>query len=830
MNYRLWTIGLLAWSAAAGMAQEPLPAGALAQCGRASFAHPAWFGNLVWMRLTADGRWLVTANETTCKCWETATGQLRWTRPHSHLPTALVLSADNRWLAGEINGQVQLVDLLTGQLVRTLTNATAPLCFSHHHRWIATRAKGQRHLLLFELNANQPPRTLATSSLTPSSLAISNDHQTLTALGRLPTGELSIGQWSVADGQCCGECSIAAPGPIRGALLAPDGSWLAALSGVEVRVLTTHSTATGRVLATADDADHRRRLLAIGPDGTLATLERGDPATELDLVMIYEPRTLRVLRTVSVPGRIGNLLAITPGAKRLLLDQRGQALFFDGHTGLREHNTDDDIVAHRLCWSKTGQTLLTDTVAGVVVEWDAATGRRQQSWPMPPGTHLLAWDQGETLICGPRIGPWWRVHWTTGQREPLPRPVFPDGRKVEKLAWDFWHCDAAQRLTALSRYHVLKAQTLCRWSQAGAQLATDWPTDLTAELRLPAGNFLCRNQRPHPNTKGDDQRRRHPAQHHFSVVEPDAGRVRLTLNLPGPVLLHLSASADQRTLVSLTADVNEQPSTDELTQLWLRGCEFATGQPRFAWPINPTPPFARPNALALAPDGLTAAVSRNDATLELWDVRTGTRRARHSATDSRVEELHFAPDGRRLASRHANGTVVIWPVPALAELPAADPTNAWDALASADGVAAFQALACLAQPNGVAFLATRLQPAVPVRPEQLQQWLADLDHPRFAVRQAAQKALAHAGPQAQPFLRQVAPGQLSAEQRRQIEILLNAEAFVSPGDELRHLRALEALERADTPAARVVVQQLASGAPLAWRTQAAQATRARWTP
>src|SRR5207247_1791195 len=133
--------------------------------------------------------------------------------------------------------------------------------------------------------------------------------------------------------------------------------------------------------------------------------------------------------------------------------------------------------------------------------------------------------------------------------------------------------------------------------------------------------------------------------------------------------------------------------------------------------------------------------------------------------------LAFRPDGRALASGHADGTVLVWdlagvtrPKPAPAEREAA-----WNDLASDDAATAFRAiLALAADPVCAAFLRQRVKPVVPAPADQVRQLIADLDSAVFATRERATAGLTRLGDTADDRLRTALAGNLSAEQRRRI--------------------------------------------------------------
>jgi hypothetical protein len=78
-----------------------------------------------------------------------------------------------------------------------------------------------------------------------------------------------------------------------------------------------------------------------------------------------------------------------------------------------------------------------------------------------------------------------------------------------------------------------------------------------------------------------------------------------------------------------------------------------------------------------------------------------------------------------------------------------------------------------------------------------------------------------------PALRAARKAGRSPEQRRRLEEILHAFEAVPPGEGLRPLRAVEALERIGTDGARDLLEVLARGVPEARRTQEAKASLER---
>jgi hypothetical protein len=103
----------------------------------------------------------------------------------------------------------------------------------------------------------------------------------------------------------------------------------------------------------------------------------------------------------------------------------------------------------------------------------------------------------------------------------------------------------------------------------------------------------------------------------------------------------------------------------------------------------------------------------------------------------------------------------------------------------------------------------------------------DLDSSRFRLREQAAKQLAELEEQAEPVLQAALNDNLPAEQRRRIEVLLNAPRIVRSPEKLRSLRAIQVLEQCALPEVRPILETLAKGAPEARLTQEAKASLQR---
>jgi hypothetical protein len=246
-------------------------------------------------------------------------------------------------------------------------------------------------------------------------------------------------------------------------------------------------------------------------------------------------------------------------------------------------------------------------------------------------------------------------------------------------------------------------------------------------------------------------------------------------------------------------------------------------------------------SFAFTPDGKLLAAGSQDGKIHLWDVRTGTALAVIEAHRGGLTSLALSADGKVLATAGTDTTAVVWDVARLLEedrpeavrLSGQRLEGLWADLAGANAARAFDAICALASDPGPAipFLRTRLHP-VP-RPDRatIEKLIAELNSERFEVRKRAADELEKLADLAEPALRQALDRRPPLEVRRRIEKLLaQIEGPVTEPEQLRVLRAIEALERIGTAEARQVLEALAKGAPEARLTREAQAALERTRP
>jgi hypothetical protein len=264
---------------------------------------------------------------------------------------------------------------------------------------------------------------------------------------------------------------------------------------------------------------------------------------------------------------------------------------------------------------------------------------------------------------------------------------------------------------------------------------------------------------------------------------------------------------------------------------------LATGKECFRIPIGNRNSWYLTNEIVMSPDGRTIVATREDKGRVL-DALSGQELRDIKDTDSRLCRLAFAPDGKRLATGHVDGTILVWDLSAqLAKRPALPIADAksveqwWTALDGDDAKAAYAAVFALAAAPGhtLPLLRDKLKPVAVPSDDRVKRLIADLDDEDFDRRTAAAKELASLDELAEPALRKALAEANSPEQRRQLKSLLESlpNTLLASRSALRPLRALHVLELIGTPEARELVETMVNGAPGARLTREAQATLER---
>jgi RNA polymerase sigma factor (sigma-70 family) len=240
--------------------------------------------------------------------------------------------------------------------------------------------------------------------------------------------------------------------------------------------------------------------------------------------------------------------------------------------------------------------------------------------------------------------------------------------------------------------------------------------------------------------------------------------------------------------------------------------------------IGGLPSVQSPATLAFSPDGKTLAHAGVDQAVRLWDVVSGQELRQFRGHQGTVATLTFAPDGKTLATGSSDTTALIWDVAAVSRGASVAPVELsreqvearWDELAGADAAKAYTAINDLVRcpKQTVPILGERLKPAALADAKQVKSLIALLDSKLYAERMKATKELEALGELAGQHLKQALKENKSLETQMRIQTLVDKLTFRTYSKEqLQLLRAIEALERLNTPESRAVLQRLAAGAP-----------------
>jgi WD40 repeat protein len=238
--------------------------------------------------------------------------------------------------------------------------------------------------------------------------------------------------------------------------------------------------------------------------------------------------------------------------------------------------------------------------------------------------------------------------------------------------------------------------------------------------------------------------------------------------------------------------------------------------------------------LRFSPTGLWLAWTSGSQQICVWDVHRGELLGPFTGHDDAITGLAFTADDRALVSSSADSTLLVWDIAGAAAKKSSpkpgDVDQAWRALSGKDAQAAYQAIRILSSsPDAtIALLARHLHRVDTIDTKRIDACLHALDSDKFEQRERATRELEQLGEQAWASLDHFLAGQPSLEARRRAEqILEKVRDMPRNPDQLRELRALEALEWMGGDGARRLIAALAKGAPDARLTRAAKAALGR---
>jgi WD40 repeat protein len=736
-------------------------------------------------------------------------------------------SPDGKHFAtGGADGAVRLWDVATGRQLARLqfdTGFTEPqpircLAFSPDSRFLAVpAAQGPQGVLLWHVQSHK----LFTSFKDAAPAAVLFDTGSVTALAFAPDGK------TLAAGTASGSVRLVDTGtglrreeldvedpPVAQVVFSPDSKLLAVNTSEKLHVW---EMARPRLLHTVKAS--ARAVCAFSKDGkTLSYRERHDSDeffSQLDVATGKVAVTVRGGEGEVVAGPDGRLWLVP----RKRYPEYARDIFAQKNTGDLDAVRGETVVA--LALAPDGKTLALAISQQVIQLWDITTGKEITTVPdhREGISHLSLSADGKTLATSGRCGHvciWDRATGT------LLRTFFHPRRDVAcGISAD------ASLVAAAGGYDVIVWETGTgkerkRWELPGAGntcalfvrggtalVTCDWRSDLLL-WDVAGGKLLDKlTGQQSGGLKGialtpDGKTLAASGWVGVCLWDTDTGKF---LRSQGDYWRYAVAwSPDGRYFAAVTSG-------------GVQVVDAATCQVVYSI----TSADGKITALAFSPDGRTLAVGTDQNVVSLWETASGLERRHWPGHVGAVTCVAFEADGEHVISASLDNTLLVWSARELkhreplfaGKLTRQDLDQLWSDLGRLDGSQAYDAVLVLTRLGeaAVPYFKEQIGELKFVDTKMLQQWIADLDSPKYPARAKAMTALKLLGHQAETALRDALTKNPSLELRRRIEILLKelneADSSKAVTAQLRLLRMCEVLERVGSPAAQAVLQSIA---------------------
>ena len=820
------------------MEADPLPAEARLRLGSTRFRDG---GFVSAMALSPDGKVLALANQNlTLRLLDATTGkELRRFRIQESIQAQqLFFSADGRQLITNGYNGIQFWDAGNGQSVRRVQrdpnqSRNGSIALSANGKVMAIGSQYQQNAdaVVWDLGNNKALARVSPVQNYTVHVALSPDGKTLATFGQsLNRGIQEENQsryvqlWDVATGKEKVKFKADAY-QVAAVSFSPDGKKLATAGQGAVQLW---DAATGKAERSFAGRRRQGQLIAFSADGKRLAAGGLDGAIQL-----WESATGKRLGTCEGPVGVLSGMRFRPDGTLLAWGSAGQSVhLWDVPSGKPLSPTGGHLgVVNSLFFAPDGKTLYSGGSDGRLLRWDPRSGKELgplvlkedeqirrmygRSGPFGPGGRAAVSPDGKDGVSGGDVGGGMAVYDLATGLEVfgLTRPggVGPGGGAV--LGPD------SSKLVVVGSSFNPRGAVIPVWDVESGQvreLKAEGQMGANAAAFSPDGKLLA--------VGGHASRPMVGQVAALAFWDLKEGKERAKVERPNAIFQGVTFLDDRLVLASSTQGGVQV--IDSLTGKEIRS---------FDGPAN------GPALLTLSPDRRLAAGVVFDPAgsawrVKVWEVVSGRVRHDFAGHDGMIGALAFSPDGRTLASGGHDTTILLWDLagsaPNASPIPAEELDGLWATLEDPDARKALPAMRRLiARPaEALPLFQKHLKPVgkTDAGPEAVKKLIAELDSPRFAVRERATKELEKIGPPARGPLRAALKASPSAEVKQRVEKILAKLDRLDPGRELiRPLRSVEVLERVGTPEAKLLLRALADGQPGAPLTLQAKAALGR---